>query len=113
MIFYLKNAVSEKQYIKLDGINTFKSTSYPFQPIEHISGEINDTPIDKCDMNDSSAMFTLINDKYMYFNMTSYDFWKSKYDFISKTFNSANLGGWLIDITQYPEIHSLFPKEIF
>ena len=30
-----------------------------------------------------------------------------------KTFNSANLGGWLIDITQYPEIHSLFPKEIF
>ena len=52
---------------------------------------------------DKSAQVTLIetsssNQRYLYFNMTSYAFWEDDYNYIADKYNSANLGGWMFKV---------------
>ena len=52
---------------------------------------------------DKTAQVTLIETssscyRYLYFNMTSYDFWEDDYKYIADKYNSANLGGWMFKI---------------
>ena len=58
-----------------------------------------------------AAQCTIIDGKYMYFNMTSYDFWDNIFKFISDTLHRSNLGGNLVKIGYYLEIDKQF-KEI-
>ena len=52
---------------------------------------------------DKTAQVTLIetsssSQRYLHFNMTSYDFWEDDYKYIANKYNSANLGGWMFKI---------------
>ena len=52
---------------------------------------------------DKTAQVTLIetsssSQRYLHFNMTSYDFWEDDYNYIADKYNSANLGGWMFKV---------------
>ena len=59
----------------------------------------------------SDANLTVIDNRYVYFNCTSYDFYKSCQDAIEKKLGSINLGGWLVKIGEYEDVDQLL-KEI-
>ena len=59
----------------------------------------------------SDANVTVIDNRYVYFNCTSYDFYKSCQDAIAKKLGSINLGGWLVKIGEYEDVDQLL-KEI-
>ena len=52
---------------------------------------------------DKTAQVTLIessstSQRYLHFNMTSYDFWEDDYHYIADKYNSPNLGGWMFKV---------------
>ena len=52
---------------------------------------------------DKTAQVTLIetsssSQRYLHFNMTSYDFWEDDYKYIADKYNSANLGGRMFKV---------------
>ena len=59
----------------------------------------------------SDANVTVIDNRYVYFNCTSYDFYEPHQDTIAKKLGSINLGGWLVKIGEYEDVDRLL-KEI-
>ena len=59
----------------------------------------------------ANANLTVIDKRYVYFNCTSYDFYKSCQDAIAKKLGSINLGGWFVKLGEYKEVDTIL-KEI-
>lgn len=87
------------------GIN-FKYCNYDNKDIMY-NGKIINYYVDKDvidSVNESYANVTLINMQYVYFNCTSYGFYKPILPYIFSTFASTNLGGDLVKLGLYPEL---------
>lgn len=92
----LKSSYYEKSKVLFDGKPLFKEmggNELTIQPLRY---------------HDKSVQCTIIDGQYIYFNMSSYGFWKSIESFICKTFGRNNLGGDLLKLGQYPEIDKMF-----
>lgn len=85
----LKSCYNDKAQVKLDGRNIF-SEIYR----DDLGIEPNLTYKDE----GASAQVTVVDSKYLFFNMSSYSFWQPIVDEIRAKFNTINLGGDLLKI---------------
>lgn len=105
----LKRAFCDREHIKLDGKNIFKTHFGDFSNINNVSyvenvdcsEEPNDDEIIE---QENNAMFTIIENKYVFFNLTTYSFWKPISKHLASTFNTINLCGYLVDMHQHTKI---------
>lgn len=97
----LKECYSHRSLVKIDEKPVFEMAYHPSLMPEPV----------KDPSPDKSAQITFIDEKYVYFNMSSYSFWDPLDKFIANTFNSSNIGGWLVDISKFPEITPFIPPK--
>lgn len=86
----LKNCYNTRSQVMIDGQPTFAQV-------------FTDKPV-SCEQHSVGAQITVINSRFVYFNMTGYAFWDPLINYIGKEFHTINLGGWLIEVNHYPMI---------
>ena len=97
----IKDALSERDRVTYNG-----------KSVKCIDDKFNNKELGIAEFRQSAdASITVIDGRYIYFNCTSYMFWKPIVDFLGREFETINLGGRLIKIGAYEEIDK-FLKEV-
>lgn len=94
----LKDCYNDRSQVMIDGQPAFARV-------------FTDKPVSR-ELNSVGAQITVIDSRFVYFNMTGYAFWDPLINYIGREFNTINLGGCLVEVNHYPVIKKFIFEKI-